>query len=71
MESISEVAEMGDEGVEEEQECEVGDGSDRLALAIDGRPRAEKWLLEHLFDPTENEAFIGSGAVNEKTKLMG
>ncbi len=49
----------------------MGDGSEREALAIDGRPRAEKWLVEHLLDATENDDFIGSGAAEKRTKLMG
>lgn len=69
VESISEVAEMGEEGVDEEQDCEVGEGNDRLLLAID-RPRTEKWLLLHLA-PTEKADFRGSGAVEEKTILIG
>lgn len=65
------MAEVGEEGVDEEQECEVGEGNDKLALTID-RPRTEKWLLLLLhFVPTEKADFRGNGAVEEKTILMG
>lgn len=63
------MAEVGEEGVDEEQECEVGEGSDRLALFM-ARPRTEKWLLLH-FGPTEKDDFRGNGAEEENKILMG